>query len=74
MFRRGEGQKPDKRNLHSQQGSKNVEDIVGRDDLIEFLHLMFFMGNQGEKDKDGNDVDDEGVASPRCHHVEVGKC
>lgn len=31
------------------------------------------MGDHGEKYEDRNDVDDEGVAAPWSHHVEIGQ-
>lgn len=49
----------DKRNLHSKQSSKDIEDVIGGDDLVEILLLIWFMSNQSEQNIDRNYVDNE---------------
>lgn len=73
VFRGGEGQEPDERDLHGQESAQDVENVVGCYDFIEFLGLLLLVSDKGEEDEDGDDVDDEGVTSPRGHHVEVGQ-
>lgn len=63
----------DKGNLHSKQSSKDIEDVIGGDDLVEILLLIWFMSDQSEQNIDRNDVDNEWITSPGCHHVEVSK-
>jgi hypothetical protein len=59
--------------LHSEEGTQNVEDVIGCGDFAEFLLFFWFVGDESEQDEDGDDVDDEGITTPRCHHVEVGQ-
>lgn len=35
--------------------------------------LLWLVRDESEQHVDGDDVDDEGVAAPRGHHVEIGK-
>ncbi len=71
MFGRSEGEELNEGDLHGEEGSQDVEDVVGRHDLAELLFLLSLMRDHGEEHEDRDDVDDEGVSSPRSHHVEV---
>lgn len=72
MLGRGQGQELHEGDLHGQQSSEHVEDIVSCDDLVEVLFFFGLVSDQGEEHVDWDDVDDEGVATPGRHHVEVG--
>lgn len=66
-----ECQKLNEGDLHSQESSKNVEDIVCGHNLAEFLSFLRFMSDEIKQYKNGDNVDDERVATPWGNHVEV---
>ena len=71
MFRRSECQKLDKWDLHGQESTKNVENVVCCHNFVEFFSLFRLMCDKAEQHEDGNDVNDERIATPRSNHVEV---
>lgn len=73
MLRRCQSKELYKRYLHSQQSAQYIEDVVSSNDTVEISLFFGFVCNQSEEYKDGYDVDNEGVSTPRCHHEEVGE-
>jgi len=58
--------------LHCQKSAKDVKYVVCCNYFLEFLGLLRFVGDESEQNKDGDDVDDERIATPGSNHVEVG--
>lgn len=73
VFGWGQSQELNEWDLHGQQGTQNVENVVSGDDLVHVFLLFRFVGNQSEENEDGDDVDNEGVSTPWSNHVKVGK-
>ena len=71
MLRGSESQKLNKRYLHCQKSTKDVENVISSHYLVEFLSFLRFVCYEVEKYKDRNDVNDERVTSPRSNHVEI---
>lgn len=73
MFGWGQSQELNERDLHGQQGTQNVENVVGSDDFVHIFLFFGFVGNQSEENEDGDDVDDERISTPWGDHVEVSE-
>ena len=68
MLRRSNNSKPNKWNLKSKAGSKNIEYRISN----IHPHVKLLKHYQS-KHIDRDDVNDEAVASPGSNHVEVGE-
>jgi hypothetical protein len=58
--------KPNKLDLHCQQSSHDVEDVV-----CHINPLVESVSDDEENNKDWDNVDDERIASPRCNHIKI---
>ena len=68
MFRAAYRLKPYKRYLQRQQSPQQIEDTIAR------IQLVIQLTNDNHRDyKNGNNINDEGVATPAGNHVEEGK-
>lgn len=68
VFRRVHSLEPYKGDLQGQQGAQQVKQVIGH---IEATGHS--LGEQGKQGENGDDIGDEGIATPGRHHVEVGQ-
>lgn len=68
MLRAGDCLESDERNQHGHESSHHVEDTVRHVDLS-----VESSDDEEEDGEDWDDVNDESVATPSGHHVEVGE-